>query len=171
MTIKDSLIESIMRDLTICQHLHTKLDPKMADWRPQENMRTTIHLLQYVCFIGKAMARHLVNPPADRSNAKEPIMALSKWSGEAVTFENFPEMIEAEKNEILDAFAPITDADLMRMTYHPDTGQDITLLQGLTDILIKYMCAYRHQLFIYAKLCGAEIGTSNNWMGVDPTQS
>jgi len=174
MSLVQQISDSIELELTICQHLYTKLDPKYADWRPlradgtpHPEMRPTIHLMQYLCFIGRAMIRHLIDPPADRSKSEDVIRELSAWSGEAVTFENFPERIEEEKKEIREALSKLTDADLTRITYHPNTRQDITLFEGLTNIQIKYFAAYRNQLFLYAKMCGANINTMNNWFGVD----
>ena len=166
MSITKSLLKSYLHELNNAQHLYTKLDAKNADWRPRENMRTTLELMQYLCFIGKAMTAHFVNPVEDREAARQQYRDLSKWSGHAVTFENFPEMIELEKDEISNAFSNITDADMQRMTYHPFSNQETTLFEALLTVM-KYLTAYRHQLFLYAKMSGAEIGTLNNWYGRD----
>ncbi len=32
---------------------------------------------------------------------------------------------------------------------------------------LKWLTAYKLQLFLYAKACGAEIGTANAWAGMD----
>ncbi|MDP4198352.1 MAG: hypothetical protein Q8922_04460 [Bacteroidota bacterium] len=166
MSIKQSLQNSILHDLTVCQHLYTKLDPKNADWRPRENMRSTLELQQYLCYIGKTMTGHFVNPAEDKSLAVDNYRAKAKWSTESVTFENFPEMIEREKEEIREVLSHVSDADLTRMTYHPFSKEETTLFDALLTVT-KYICAYRHQLFLYAKLSGAEINTRNNWYGVD----
>jgi hypothetical protein len=167
MSIKESLLNSCLHDLTICQHIHTKFEPKNANWRPRENMRSTLELMQYLSYIGKALTRHFVNPPEDRAQARDGYIAASKWSGEAVTFANFTEMIEREKEEIRQLLSALTDADLQRITYHPFSQAESTLFDALLTVG-KYVCAYRHQLFLYAKMCGATVNTRNNWYGMDP---
>jgi hypothetical protein len=166
MTTTEIIQKEILKDLTICQHLHTKLDPKNAEWKPAEGMRPTIHLLQYLCYIGRAMTRHFVDPDQDRKAAQAKYRELSKWSGEAVTFENFPQMIEQEKQELIALLSGLTDSDLQRPVYHMWSGEEHTLHEGLFTVM-KYICAYRHQLFLYAKMCGANVNTLNNWYGID----
>ncbi len=166
MTIKNSLQNSLLHELTVCQHLYTKFDAKNADWRPRENMRSTVELMQYLCYIGKTMTGHFVNPSEDRALAVDNYRAKAKWSTENVTFANFAEMIEREKEGIRETLANLSDADLTRTTYHPFSKEDTTLFDALLTV-VKYLCAYRQQLFLYAKMCGAEINTGNNWRGVD----
>jgi hypothetical protein len=164
--IKESLLKSSLHELSVCQHLATKFDATQADWRPRENMRSTLELMQYLTYIGGTMTKHFIDPPVDHEEARLKYRANAKLSADSMTFENFSEWIEREKNEISDAYATITDADLSRMTYHPFSGDENTLFEALLTVN-KYLCAYRHQLFLYAKMCGANINTRNNWYGLD----
>ena len=167
MSTKQSILNNLLHDLTICQHLYTKIDASNANWCPTPKMRTTEELMQYLSNIGKATIGHLVNPPADRASAMPAAIAASKAAAATVTFANFSEMIELEKTEISKYFADITDEDLNRKTYmYFNPSQDITLLDGLL-YATRFLCAYRHQLFMYAKMCGADIATINNWAGMD----
>jgi hypothetical protein len=165
--IKDSLLKSSLRELNNCQHLATKFDASQADWRPRENMRSTLELMQYLCYIGGTMTAHFINPPVDHEEARLKYRANAKNTSENVTFANFSEWIEREKDTISKAFSTITDADLSRATYHMWSGEETTLFEALLTVN-QYLCAYRHQLFLYAKMCGANISTPNNWYGRDP---
>jgi hypothetical protein len=165
--IKESLLKSSIHELNICQHLATKFDASLADWRPRENMRSTVELMQYLCYIGGTMTQHFIDPPVDHEEARLKYRADAKNTSENVTFANFSEWIEREKETINKAFATITDADLSRMTYHPWSGEENSLFEALLTVN-KYLCAYRQQLFLYAKMCGANISTPNNWYGRDP---
>src|SRR5579883_578314 len=167
MSLTESILKSCIHELNVCQHLYTKFDPTNADWRPQANMRSTVELLQYLSYIGIATAKHFVNPPEDREAAREQYREQAKWSVEAVTFENTSEMIELEKDALRNLFSTITDDDLQRTTYHMFSNQEMSLFEALTNAVMKYLCAYRMQLFLYAKMCGAEINTRNNWYGMD----
>ena len=164
--IKESLLKSSLHELSICQHLGTKFDASQADWRPRENMRSTVELMQYLTYIGGTMTKHFINSPVDHEEARLKYRANAKLSADSMTFENFSEWIEREKNEISEDYATINDADLARMTYHPFSGDENTLFESLLTVN-KYLCAYRQQLFLYAKMCGANINTRNNWYGLD----
>jgi hypothetical protein len=166
MSIKESLLNSCLHDLTVCQHLATKFAPENADWRPRENMRSTVELMQYLSFVGKAFTQQFINAPEDRDMARNNYRALAKLSAESVNFDNFSEWIEREKDDIRQAFSTISEADLSRPTYHPFSGEESTLFDALLTVS-KYLCGYRQQLFLYAKMCGANVNTRNNWYGLD----
>lgn len=168
MPIIDSLRKSIEHEISICTHLHSKIDAKDADWRPRENMRSVTELLQYLCYIGTALTEHFVEPNPDADVARTQYRTHSKASTETVTFQNFPQMIEQEKKQIMAALANVTDADLERETYHMFSGEKMTLFEALTNSTLKYFTAYRMQLFLYAKMLGAELSTPNAWYGRDP---
>ncbi len=167
MSYTDSLRKNLIHELTTCQHLYPKFSAESAEWKPAENMRTTVQLMQYLTYIGKAMVRQYITTPADPDAARNAYRADAKWSTENVTFENFSDMIELEKKEIIDMLASLSDADLQKESYHPFSGDVFSVYEGLFTT-VRYLCAYRHQLFLYAKMCGAEIGTVNNWYGKDP---
>ncbi len=167
--IKDSLLKSCLLDLNICQHLFTKLDPALSEWRPRDNMRTTLELMQYLTFIGGTMTNHFVHTSEDREQARNRYREQSKASKE-MKFDEFPARIEREKEHLHSIYDSITDHDLTRPTYHPFSGDETTLFEALHTVS-KYLCAYRHQLFLYAKMCGAEINTRNNWYGLDPVKA
>jgi hypothetical protein len=167
--IKESLLKSIIQDLSNCQHLQTKFTASAADWRPQPNMRSTLELMQYLTYIGGTMTKHFVNPSENRDEARDKYRANAKNASANVTFENFSEHIDREKNDIREVFSGITDADLSRMTYHPFNNEESTLFEALLTVA-RYLTAYRHQLFLYAKRNGAEIGTLNNWYGREMSQ-
>jgi hypothetical protein len=167
MTVAETILKDCEQELSNMQHLHSKFDASKADWRPQENMRTTLELLQYLSFIGSVFASHFPKPSDDRDAARNAYRDKAKWAKENVTFANFPQMIDKEREEIRAAFANISDADLQKQTYHMFSGAEHTVLEGLLTVL-RYLCAYRHQLFVYAKLNGAEVNTRNNWYGLDP---
>ena len=48
MYTKNDFLESVGHEIRVCQHLHSKLDPKKLDYQPGEGMRTTLELLQYL---------------------------------------------------------------------------------------------------------------------------
>lgn len=169
MSIKETIEHSILHELTVCQHLAGKIDASNADWRPAHNMRSTTELMQYLSYIGSATVAHFVNPPADQAEAQNNYKQAAQRSAELVNFNNFTEAIESEKKQIIASLKNVTDDDMLtKMTYHPFMpANQMPLFAALTNSTMKYLSAYRHQLFMYAKMCGADINTRNNWAGVD----
>ena len=44
--------------------------------------------------------------------------------------------------------------------------------QAIFATSVRFLCAYRMQLFLYIKQCGAtELGTSNAWLGMDAPET
>jgi hypothetical protein len=150
MSITESILTACLQDLSICQHLYTKLDPEKAHWRPRENMRSTLELFQYIASI------YYVTNPIDRKKYPE---------ASSITFEEFPNLIEERKNELQRMFLDITDSHLTEGS-KDETG----IFNNLTYIM-RVLTAYRHELFLHAKMCGANIYTSNNWRGHDMTMT
>ena len=168
MTISESISKSLLHELDVIQHLYTKLDPAKADWRPQENMRSTLELLRYLTSIGYSTVRHFVNPLPTGDLAMAPLKVATDQAS-TLTFEEIPAAFEREREAIREAMSSVTDEDLTKTTWYPWGGPEMTLSYALINASTKYLAAYRMQLFLYAKLCGAEIGTANNWRGVDAT--
>lgn len=109
-------------------------------------MRSTLELLQYIASI------YYVTNPIDREEYRE---------ASSIAFEEFPKLIEERKNELHRMFLDITDSQLTEVS-ESDTG----IFNNLTYIM-RVLTAYRHELFLHAKMCGADIYTSNNWRGHD----
>src|SRR5882724_1432819 len=104
MSIKNALLNTMLHELTICQHLHTKLKAEDANWRPSENMRTTVELMGYISYIGQSTVAHFVENPEDRSLYLPKAYALTEQVKETVTFTNFSEALEEEKESIKKSF-------------------------------------------------------------------
>ena len=166
MAIKEYILEGMLKDLTVCQHLYSKLPENSIDKRPAEKMRSTRELLQYLAFIGGASIQSYLNGGWGlEENIQQLKIAREKAS--KLEPEDFIAAIEADKNRISALFSDLTDEDLMnRETTHP-WGTKVKLIDAMLNNSSKYLAAYRLQLFTYAKIWGADINTANAWRGVD----
>ena len=52
---KDELITSLQNEVRILQHLCSKIEPAMLDYRPTPKQRSTIELLKYLTNMGPAL--------------------------------------------------------------------------------------------------------------------
>jgi hypothetical protein len=128
-------------------------------------MRSMLELLHYLTFIGDSVVGSLVHPTTD-GTGMEAVAAASKHAG-TMKFDEFPEWIEKERTAIISMLEPLSEEDILTRQTSLPWGQPIALYDGITNNAMRYFCAYRHQLFLYARMCGVKIGTSNNWRGVD----
>src|SRR5215475_1395407 len=49
---KEELIGSLQHEINVLLHLASKIDPAKVDYRPTEQQRSTLQLLQYLTYMG-----------------------------------------------------------------------------------------------------------------------
>src|SRR5262245_57808347 len=152
---KNDLRDVMLKDCDICLHLYGKLPQGALDYRPSPYQRSTLELLRYLTYCGIAGARCLVEgkwdsftPAADRASD----MPASE----------FPAAMERQKRELTEFFERLTDEQFSTHMTKVPTGATVTLGQGLLQAPVRWLTAYRMQLFLYAKAAGnRELGTAN----------
>lgn len=158
---KNDILRLILDECDICLHLFEKVPDDAMDYRPTPGQRSTLELLQYVsfCVIGGART-----------------MAEGTWDGykevEAraadMTAQEFPAAMARQKQELLDLFATWSQDDVTSRKATTPLGAEVSLEEALVQVPLKWIIAYRMQLFLYAKQAGNEdIWTPNCWGGVD----
>ncbi|HEV7766833.1 MAG TPA: hypothetical protein VGQ76_17670 [Thermoanaerobaculia bacterium] len=162
MISKDQFAQSFVRECDIIVHLFSKIAPDAYDYQPSPSQRTTLALLRYLTICATAGIHCLVE-----SDWKQfaPFSARVK---EMTAFE-FPEAMERQKQEILDFFANVSEETLLTKEAPMPGGGMLPLGAAILNGPLKWLAAYKMQLFLYAKASGAtELKTSNLWRGVDP---
>ena len=161
MSKTDELRDALLHECDIAIHLHSKIPEGTEDYRPTEGQRSTTELLRYLaaCGIGSALA-----------------MRDGKWDGYKEAMEGVAELPPAEfpdamrrQKEALRAFVDgLSDDDLQNVESTLPWGEKVTLGRALLETTLKWLTAYRMQLFLYAKAAGNHaIGTANNGAAVD----
>src|SRR5688572_16002173 len=54
---KEDLIDSLQSEVRILQHLCTKIEPTMVDYRPTPKQRSTLELLRYLTNMGPELVK------------------------------------------------------------------------------------------------------------------
>lgn len=161
MITKQQLASSIATECDIAVHLFGKLGPDSYDYRPSPGQRNTTELLQYLSMCGIGGIRWLEQgrPKVWKEHvAKAADLPPAK----------FVEAMQQQKAEIAEFFTR-TDASVLatREATMP-TGDKMPLGAAIMNGPLKWLTAYKLQLFLYAKATGAtEIGTANAWAGID----
>lgn len=161
MITKTHLLDSMLHECTVAQHLYGKLPPGSFDYRPTPGQRSTAELLQYLSVIGIAGCTCMVESDWKRFGA---FSARAK----ELAPEGFVEAMDRQKAELIALFKDLPDERLATQQAPLPGGATQPLAVALMNGPVKWLTAYKLQLFLYAKASGADaIGTANAWRGVD----
>ncbi len=158
MITKEQYIQSFIHEINVIKHLAEKITPAMLAYRPTEKQRSMLELLQYLGHIGTTGVKlSIAGSSADYQEAAK--------ARDAVTFENFMEKMDEQAEFVKREVSALTDEQLA--TEAAMFGTTLPMSMHLLNIL-KWMTAYKMQLFLYIKATGKDdIGTSNVWGGRD----
>lgn len=161
MSATSDLCDALLHECDIAVHLCSKLPEGSAEYRPAPEQRSMLELLRYLagCGIGSARAMR----DGDWAGYKAAMERVAE-----MTVEGFPDAMRLQKDELTALFAGLGDDDLATCEATLPWGEKVTLRRALVETTLKWLTAYRMQLFLYAKAAGnTSIGTANNWAGVD----
>jgi hypothetical protein len=158
---KSELIDALQNEVRILQHLTTKIDPSMQDYRPTANQRSTIELLRYLTVMGPVLVKSALTGGFD---AEE----WTRREQEAGTrdFNQTVAALAAQSDEYASLLKDVPDA-----AFRKDVemfGQKRSVGSLIVALVLGGAAAYRTQLFCYLKSCGrSELSTMNLWAGMD----
>lgn len=162
MITKDDLLTAMTLECDIAIHLHSKLTPQAADYRPSPGQRSTVELLRYLAICGIAGTTSMV-----KGDWK--LFAAFRERSASLALADFPAAMARQKDELVALFASITPEQFATQAA-PMPGGSTTLPLGvaLLNGPLKWLAAYKMELFVFAKASGAtDLNTSNAWRGVD----
>ncbi|HET6330883.1 MAG TPA: hypothetical protein VFF76_08865 [Holophagaceae bacterium] len=161
MITKDQLAAAMLRECDICLHLFSKLPAGAAEYRPSGKQRSTLELLRYLAISGMASMDCMAHADWKR-------FGDHAASTKEMPFDGFPGAMAKQKAFIEAFFAGISETALETQDAPLPGGGTAPLGVAILNGPFKWLAAYKLQLFLYAKACGAtEIGTSNAWRGAD----
>lgn len=157
MITKDQFIASMLHETSVIKHLFTKIPDTAFDYKPTEGQRSTLELLQYLAFVGTTAI--------DFFNGNASAFENFDAKKQTVTRENFLETFTAEEMKIKELLDAMTEEQLMEeaTAFGMTSPRAIHLFN-----ILKWLVAYKMQLFLYIKANGVtDIGTPNLWGGKD----
>ncbi|MFT7464250.1 MAG: hypothetical protein ACI9EF_002599 [Pseudohongiellaceae bacterium] len=159
MITKDDILESILFECDIVLHLAKQIPEGGLDYRQTPDQRSNLEVLRYLSFCGVAGALAMINSGWDE---------YKRWAEESENLgaDDIPAAMDRQKVALRETFAALTEDDLDRETTHP-LGHKLTLGRGLFEVPLKWMAAYRMQLFLGVKGAGnTDVWTPDCWGGV-----
>ncbi len=161
MFTRDELLESIAQEISICKHLHSKLDGHSDDYQLGPEMRTTLELMRYLSWCGSGPADALIN------NDWSVVQGYQETAA-TMTAADFPKHLDNQFSRLEELLKPISDADFQTREAAFPWGGSATLGRALVNTTYAFLSAYRYQLFCHAKASGnSTMSTHNAWLGMD----
>jgi hypothetical protein len=158
---KQHLLSSIEKEINVCKRLYTKVPKDQMQFRPKEGMRSMLELLQYLAMIGSV-------PLAFWLQNDMPFGAYFGQRAEAskqVSEDEFLAAMDKQINEVNELFSNISENDLFEKEVAYPWGAKASLGEGIINTSIKFLTAYKLQLFTYIKLCtDQQLGTADAWV-------
>lgn len=161
MITKKQFLDSLIQEANVCKHLHGKLTAPMFDFRCAPNMRSTLEVLQYLsmCLIGPAKSILHSNWAISKGYREEAAKMVAA---------DFPKRMDQQIEEMKSLLGELLDADLLNRDVTYPWGGGEKLGMALINCPLKFITAYRMQLFMQAKMAGlSELNTANCWRGTD----
>ncbi len=134
MISKQQFLDSVAHEVKVCKHLHSKLTPGQMDYKPGENMRTTLELLRYLTFCGAGPTRALVQDDWG------PISRYQETAS-SMNAEEFGERMDAQLTEIQELLAGVSEADLETRDAPLPWGVREPLGASLVNLPFALVCA------------------------------
>ena len=158
---KHILLNSIIKDLQIVKRLSTKIPVDQVNFRPKENVRSTLEILQYLCNCGTNTIRYWYR--TDGSDLKT-FSAERNAYLKTLTLDKIAAELDAQIEMAKHLFANITESDLVNKEVDFPWGEKAMLGEAIMNTNIKWLAAYKLQLFLNIKLSTDEkITTPDLW--------
>jgi hypothetical protein len=158
---KQFLLKAIIKEMKLCRRLYTKIPPEKLNFRPKENTRSILEILQYLSFIGTSMLKYWSQE--SETDLWKFFGGLATAAGNLPADQFLPAMNEQIKT-VNDLFNQINEEDLYQKQVMCPWG--VTPLgEAIVETEIKWLAAYKLQLFFYIKLCTDQpLGTPDAWV-------
>ncbi len=159
---KQHLLNNIVKEINICRRLYTKIPPHQMNFRPKEGIRSTLELLQYLGVIGKAMPEYWLKKDDTDFNT---FFGAITTAAKAMPLEQFLTVMDEQIATIKDLFDQISEDDLINKEVAYPWGGTAPMGEAIIATSIKFLAAYKLQLFSFIKLCDDQkLSTADAWV-------
>ena len=156
---KQHLFQNMEREIVLLKQLSKVIEEKDLEFRPQEKLRSVIELMRYLSTIGAVMLRWFIDndlTPEEWAKIRE--------RQKTVTIHNFAERLDEQLAAIRQYMDRISEEDLLTKEVALPSKEKMVLGSAIINAPIKWLAAYRKELFVYLKLNGhTEMSTKEAW--------
>lgn len=156
---KHQLLQNLQREVFLLKQLAPFIQQNDLDYRPAEKMRSTHELMQYLSGIGATMLRWFV-----KNDLTPEEWVKIREHRKTLTLDNFKERLDQQMADIVMYMDMITEEDLVKKEVELPSKEKMILGTAIINAPIKWLAAYRMQLFVYLKMNGRqELSTKEAW--------
>ena len=158
---QEQALKLIEKEINLIIQLSKNIDENLLSYRPKESMRSTQELLTYLQNCAYGMLAYWTQ--SDKSmkdfftemRANTPIIDLT----------NFEERMNLQKTNLQNAFATISKEDWQNKIVAYPWGEEAPLGEALIHTGLKWLAAYKYQLFMYIKIGSDNVlSTPDAWV-------
>lgn len=165
---KQHLLDNLEKEMKICRRLYTKIPAGQLDFRPAEGVRSITELLQYLTIIGITMPVYWLQ---NKDTDFESFFASKVIASQKLQPENFLAAMDEQIGTLHQLFDQIDEQDLYKKEVKYPWNGTAPLGAAITDTSIKWLSAYKLQLFYLIKLSGNhQLATADAWMRTELDQ-
>jgi hypothetical protein len=160
---KQVLLNSIIKEMKIIRRLATKIPVDKHDFRAKEGMRNFKELLQYLSVCGTNSIAYWYRK--DQSvDFRTFVTEVAQHAQKNITPENFVAAMDAQIDLVTKLFEQISEHDLVTKDVDYPGGDKGKLGEAIIETSIKWLTAYKMQLFLKLKLASdQELKTPDLW--------
>jgi hypothetical protein len=156
---KQHLLQNLQREIFLLKQLAGFIEERDLDFRPADKMRSTLELMQYLSGIGATMLRWFI-----KSDLNPEEWAKIREQRKLVTLDNFEQKLDEQLEQIVMYMDLINEEDLNTKEVELPSKEKMILGTAIINAPIKWLAAYRLQLFTYLKMNGRSyISTREAW--------
>ncbi len=158
---KQYLLNSIVKEMKVCRRLATKIPVDKMNYKSKEETRSIGELLHYLSYIGTGIIRFWYR--TDNSDMKT-FFASVKAETVVSSPGQFIAAMDAQIELVTKLFDTISEEDLNKKMVTYPWGETAPLGEAIIETTIKWMTAYKLQLFSLIKhATGQKLGTPDAW--------
>jgi hypothetical protein len=159
---KQHLLNNIEKEINVCRRLYTRIPPDQMSFRPKEGVRSTLELLQYLGCIGSVMLIYWLKKDETDFNT---FFGTTTTAVKGMPHEQFLSVMNQQLADIKDLFNQISEEDLFHKEITYPWGGKAPLGEGIIATSIKWLSAYKLQLFLFIKLSNDQkLTTADAWL-------
>lgn len=160
MFTREQYLNAVKHEVNVLKHLYTKLPKDKLEYRPTPKQRSLQELLDFLPG-NLAILKHMLD--GDWKNAGKTLGDVRE-----AAHKDFNGTLDREFAKFAETVNSFSDTDITKKDVFLPTGQTVKLGDGLLGFPLKFITAYKMQLFLYLKSCGREeLNTFNCWFGMD----
>ena len=158
---RTQFLNQLRDESKILKHLWSKIPAGEADRSLAPKMRTTLELLRYLASCARVPVWALLND--GWAKLRDQVDENAN-----LTLAQFPAAMDKQVLEVESLLSKVSDADLTNRQVTLPWGVKVSLGEALVATSLRFLTAYRMQLFLHLKVHGQPgLSTRNCWMGED----